>query len=1323
MFKGLLKNFRKKLINLSGSNRSLLLLRLSKESDLDLNETDFLLNKSSFAIIENLIAGKAKFPLCTLLDSRNEQANKIGRALHRIARKDHFLFEESGACDLNIGWPFARGKFADGSLVRCPLLLFPVRLRLEDNVWQLYQRTEVPISFNKSFLLAWQHYNNLSLTEDFVETTFEGFSNESREFRTQLYDLLKSNSLEVHFNSDLFIDKLESFKEYKKADLDSETEDGRVKLFNEAVLGIFPQSGTSLVADYDALLVQSSEFKVQSLDDFFGSNDGNDNDAIRNTNHAILERDIQTPLPLDAPQENALKKVKAGESIVVQGPPGTGKSQLICNLVSDFVSRGKRVLVVCQKRAALDVVFKRLSSIQIGDFVALVHDFKADRNAIYEKIGLQIEKIDAYKQSNNGLDTVFLERNYLEACRKIDHSVAQLEEFKSALFDTSECGISIKELYLKSNNSAVKLNKSNEYYKHFTFEKWNAFASKLKYLASYALKFDSSTHPWEKRINFKNYAHNDRQKLAESLAEIHRLKEAFTKHSLSASTEVSYLWQIRASQSLLIDLKSVLHSIDNKLDKTFFYSHFQKFTNVPDVENKLNKWQKKVSNWKAQYQALADKSLLLDIDDEHFLVVSPIINKAKTHSESFLGRLKWAFFSKERKDVQLLLKANSLLETKEGISELHIRMTHSSTFLELRKEVVQSKDFLFTIETSVDRYLKHIESVELAFEYTTKWLTENTKSLIPVHFQKTSIENFKVDLSELIIWIENIERFYQANLFAFSETHLHQLFSSDSVYDALQTLDSEFDAMIEYDQAKDKLSFQELHALEDIVESLASNSSDPIDVFLSNVKKHWIAHIEQKYPILRSVSTPTMAMLETELNEAIADKQKWSREILTIKLREQVYRNEEFNRLGNRTTFRDLHHQATKKKKIWPLRKTLDAFHEEVFQVLPCWLASPETVSSIFPMVELFDLVVFDEASQCFAEKGIPSIARAKQIVIAGDSKQLQPSDLYRVRFNEDDEDIPETEIDSLLELACRYLPQVMLTEHYRSKSLDLVDFSNRHFYKNKLQLLPDFETYQSAHRGIEFIKTAGVLESNSNRVEAEKVVDLCVSLFQSEPDKELGVITFNIHQQHLIQDLIEERCVAEKRNLPVSFFVKNLENVQGDEKDIVIFSIGYAPDLSGRMSHQFGSLNMAGGENRLNVAVTRAKEKVIVVSSINPQQLHVENALHEGPKLLKKYLEYALEVSEGRFQMEIPKLDSFRQDWYLKEKLKKENPQMREQFPFADLSENDANGRFVQLLLTDDDKFYNSLSVKESFSYFSTSLRNKHWKFERKWSRNFSTT
>jgi superfamily I DNA and/or RNA helicase len=168
-----------------------------------------------------------------------------------------------------------------------------------------------------------------------------------------------------------------------------------------------------------------------------------------------------------------------------------------------------------------------------------------------------------------------------------------------------------------------------------------------------------------------------------------------------------------------------------------------------------------------------------------------------------------------------------------------------------------------------------------------------------------------------------------------------------------------------------------------------------------------------------------------------------------------------------------LKHQVSKKRKIWSIRKLIAELSDEVFNLIPCWLASPETVSAIFPLTThnlaiseknstgyhpvMFDLVIFDEASQCYAEQGIPSIFRGKQTVIAGDSKQLQPSDLYRIRFDED-EDIPALEVDSFLDLGCQFLPQMQLRGHYRSRSLDLIDFSNQHFYKNSLQLLPRFE-------------------------------------------------------------------------------------------------------------------------------------------------------------------------------------------------------------------------------------------------------------------------
>ena len=143
-------------------------------------------------------------------------------------------------------------------------------------------------------------------------------------------------------------------------------------------------------------------------------------------------------------------------------------------------------------------------------------------------------------------------------------------------------------------------------------------------------------------------------------------------------------------------------------------------------------------------------------------------------------------------------------------------------------------------------------------------------------------------------------------------------------------------------------------------------------------------------------------------------------------------------------TYRDLHHQVTKKRRIWPLRKLIAEHYEELFKLIPCWMASPESVSAMFPMREMFDLVIFDEASQCFVERGLPAMYRGRQVVIAGDSKQLSPNDLYKVRWEEEEANHPDFEIDSLLDLANKYLMDVQLNGHYRSKSLDLINFSNK---------------------------------------------------------------------------------------------------------------------------------------------------------------------------------------------------------------------------------------------------------------------------------------
>jgi superfamily I DNA and/or RNA helicase len=416
---------------------------------------------------------------------------------------------------------------------------------------------------------------------------------------------------------------------------------------------------------------------------------------------------------------------------------------------------------------------------------------------------------------------------------------------------------------------------------------------------------------------------------------------------------------------------------------------------------------------------------------------------------------------------------------------------------------------------------------------------------------------------------------------------------------------------------------------------------------------------------------------------------------------------------------------VTKKKKIWPLRKVIGDFSDEIFQLLPCWLASPESVSAIFPLTELFDLVIFDEASQCFAERGIPSIYRSKQVLVAGDDMQLKPSELYQVRWEENGEH-PDLEIESLLDLVKRYMPTVHLQGHYRSKSLELIDFSNRHFYANRLQVLPDRKVISNGMPAIEYIKVEGLWENNVNEVEAREVVSKVIEIIRSTPDSEIGVVTFNAPQQMLIMDLLEEEYARIGRAIPHTIFVKNIENVQGDERDVIIFSTGYAPDKKGKMNMQFGSFSLIGGENRLNVAVTRARERIIIVSSIYPEQLRVDDVKNEGPRLLKKYLEFARTVHQREFHPQPTSVPRKLFSDYLNEKLKQwaaakfvTHQVHINTLPFSDIHLT-KDGKYLGVILTDDSRYMSSGNIKDSHAYTYALLQNKNWEFHTVFSRNY---
>ncbi len=1317
--KTVLKSYQKRLTNLTSRNKSLLLLGLSTEQFFDIHELDFLQNKPSFNIIEQLIAQKNTISLCEIHDPRYERINEASKRLRKISRTEKFIEEERGSEDLYVGYPIVKGKFSDGTVVRCPLLFFPVTLVKKDSqVWQIQIRDEA-ITLNRSFLLAYSHFNQIKISDEFLEQSFEDFSKDSLEFRTQLYEFLKDSPLKIDFNKELFINELHHFEKMLKADLDLAENNGELKLFPQAVLGIFPQAGSFLVPDYEELLSaigsQQSAEGNEDLETLFPNTNNSEQSSTADSLQPIAkikEENLLTPFAIDATQELALRQVKSGSSLVVQGPPGTGKSQLICNLVADFTARGKKVLVVCQKRAALDVVQERLTRAGMRAFVGNVHDFKNDRKALYEQILLQIEQIEEYQKQNNSLDAIFLDRNFTQESRQIDKISETLQTFKDALFDTSECGLSVKELYLTSSPNQPFLDLKNEY-KLFKFNEIDDFLRKFERYSKYVSLLVDGGDFWQERLSFENRQYSEIATITQTIQSVTDFVQNLDKQSIEIVKNSINFQDLQLISSEKEEIKKLILTIEN--DKIY-----QVFTRNIQEKIKLNS--SKISQLEGEVATFfAGQGIEITLISNQLLPFLAKLNTAIDTKSNAIGGLFWGIFSKEKTEIQHVTVANGLGLSLEDLHKLRQRIQNRIGLekwwgenahlfgMQLTEEPIWLRKGIRWFERHFQQ-LYQAEKVNKVWKSLVKKLPtifENWQNLSWNEFQNRA--NFFIKKLQELTDNQPIWKNY------LTEKQI-DLLASTAITTAITTyLKEHFDLMQESDALKASFSKTEWQIIEQFL-----SETEPLANFTNSLKLAWIEHIEEISPILRSVSSLKISQLEEELQQAVLKKQELSQEILGLKLREETYRNLEKNRLQNVVTYRDLKHQVAKKRKLWSVRKLISEHSEEVFKLVPCWLASPETVSAIFPLhvheeEAFFDLIIFDEASQCFAEQGIPALFRGKQVVIAGDSKQLQPNDLYRVRFETESEDLPELEIDSLLDLACQYLPQTQLKGHYRSRSLDLIDFSNRYFYKNTLSLLPDFQELNLQKPAIQYLKIDGIWENNTNPIEAEAVWDLVEKLNGEYPEKSIGIVTFNAKQQGFIQDLLETKTIKFTHPL----FIKNIENVQGDERDFIIFSVGYAPDAKGKMSMQFGSLNAQGGENRLNVAVTRAREKVFVVSSILPNQLRVEDAQNEGPRLLKSYLEYALMVSEGKYKPTPHRSEKYQTNWLLKEQLLKENDLYFKELPFADLTVKNKQ-QYQSLILTDDDLYYENLSPKETFAYIPAGLRAKGWKFERIFSRNF---
>jgi very-short-patch-repair endonuclease len=324
--------------------------------------------------------------------------------------------------------------------------------------------------------------------------------------------------------------------------------------------------------------------------------------------------------------------------------------------------------------------------------------------------------------------------------------------------------------------------------------------------------------------------------------------------------------------------------------------------------------------------------------------------------------------------------------------------------------------------------------------------------------------------------------------------------------------------------------------------------------------------------------------------------------------------------------------EAAKSRRHKPLRRVFSEAKDVLTAVCPCWMASPLSVCQLIGTTGIFDYVIFDEASQVLPEDAISSILRGKHVIVAGDNKQLPPTTFFAAAEEEDDSETDSTGYESLLDMMIPFVKGFHLNWHYRSRDEALIAYSNHCIYDDRLVTFPGPGTQGAmSHVHVNYIPTSDGQEDSSNG-EVEKVVELILQHARVTPDLSLGVITMGIKHANRIQAALDRELNGRSEfseffdtGKHERFFIKNLERVQGDERDAIILSVGYGKDRAGNLPLRFGPILSAGGRRRLNVAVTRAKQKITVVSSflysdINSSQVRPGTGL----EFLKSYIEYA---------------------------------------------------------------------------------------------------
>lgn len=925
----------------------------------------------------------------------------------------------------------------------------------------------------------------------------------------------------------------------------------------------------------------------------------------------------------DSSQAEAILMAKEGKSFVLQGPPGTGKSQTITNIIAECIGDGKKVLFVSEKQAALNVVYDKLKKAELEEFCLELHSHKANKKDIINDL---CKTLREPKKKLSLLAKVEMELK--EKARE------ELDKYATELHKKNE-GINKSAYELYGLVNAYTCDDDFEFVIDDIAKKDEKYIEKVEdLLKRYEEFFNTIGYDYRQNVWY-GYVNQDtsyetslnvKQDLKDSISYLNGLKRLYN--------QILIEYDINANSVYLMDKYKEFFELV-KGSKFLTASLFNK-ENCEKVFESVNKLSKLTDNILLERSELSQK-----FDSDIYKIDGRQIYKLLNNQyDGFFSRLFGREYKEIIKSLNLCVIDGKKVKYKDALKFTKILKEEQENVEAFNSEALNTKEFLTKEFKGIGTDWAVLKN-EIG---TLNSLFECGISFGNLENSERNFDEIKVELKDKAESLEKLETTRQ------SFDRINSCFDKTKFNFNIETLDNAINKATACDKETDKLSnWCRFVALLSELEGL--NLKDYIDytieknikteniskVYLKALYTTWLYYLRSNSSVLADFNR----FSQDNFVKAFCEKDKLDFDINKAEIQAKLSANRpNLDMIAEGSAVAILRREGEKKRKQKNIRRLFSEIGELVQLLKPCFLMSPLSVSTYLNAEEdgsynmSFDTVIFDEASQIFPQDAIGAIYRGSQLIVVGDSKQMPPSNFFNASFDVGDDDEFEdedvTDFESILDICSASFNQKRLKWHYRSKNEGLIAFSNKNYYDNELVTFPS-TTDSEKEWGVEYVKVDGIFDrkSRTNRVEAEKVVDLIYENLKKNPNKTLGVVAFSISQQSLIERiLLKRRREDAKDNAEYfssdRFFIKNLETVQGDERDIIIFSVAYAKDVDGRFIYNFGPLNREGGERRLNVAVTRAKEKVQLVSSFSFADIDLSRTNSLGVKLLKEYLEYA---------------------------------------------------------------------------------------------------